>query len=77
MTSWMIYAAGKLERIRKEEKELAVKYDLTCLDFAKAFTDHEGNVKRNSTWMSVHPNTAGYEAMGRLALSFFQGIFQR
>lgn len=70
------YAAGKLERIRREEKELADSYGLYCLDFAKAFTDSEGKVKEEFYLDSVHPNKKGYEAMGELALSFFQGIFQ-
>jgi len=71
------YAAGKLERIRREEKELAERYGLYCLDFAEAFTDKDGKVKEELYLDGVHPNKAGYEAMGELALSFFQGIFQR
>jgi len=70
------YASGKLERIRREEKELADRYGLYCLDFADAFTNTEGKVKEELYLDSVHPNKAGYEAMGELALSFFQGIFQ-
>ena len=71
------YAADKLEQIRKEEKDLAVKYNLHCLDFAKAFAAPDGNVKEELYLDGVHPNTAGYETMGELALDFFQGIFQR
>lgn len=77
MNSLDEYSVGKIERLRIEERELAVKYDLPCLDFAEAFTDHEGNVKEELYLDEVHPNTAGYEAMGKVALSFLQGIFQR
>lgn len=71
------YSAGKIERLRMEEKELADKYNLLCLDFARAFTDPEGRVKEELYLDGVHPNIAGYESMGRVALEFFQDIFQR
>jgi lysophospholipase L1-like esterase len=71
------YPADKLEQIRTDERELAVRYNLHCLDFARAFADPQGKVREELYLDCVHPNTAGYEAMGELALEFFQGIFQR
>lgn len=71
------YSAGKIERIRIEERELAKRFDLPCLDFARAFTDPEGRVREDLYLDGVHPNIAGYKAMGRVALAFFQGLFQR
>jgi acyl-CoA thioesterase-1 len=71
------YPADKLERIRTDERELAVRYNLRCIDFARAFADPQGKVRDELYLDCVHPNIAGYEAMGELALGFFQGIFQR
>jgi lysophospholipase L1-like esterase len=48
-----------------------------CIDFARAFADPQGKVRDELYLDCVHPNIAGYEAMGELALGFFQGIFQR
>jgi len=77
MNSLDEFSAGKIERLRMEERELAEQYDLPCLDFAKAFTDPEGRVREKLYMDGVHPNIAGYESMGRVAHEFFQGLFQR
>jgi lysophospholipase L1-like esterase len=71
------YAAERIKRLRSDEQELAEWYSLPCLDFAMAFADPEGMVRDELYLDGVHPNTAGYESMGKTALSFFQSLFQR
>lgn len=71
------FAVGKLERIRAEERDLANRFNLSWFDFADAFTDPSGSIKEDLYLDGVHPNTTGYEAMGAVALAFFQEFFQR
>ncbi|HHW42024.1 MAG TPA: GDSL family lipase [Syntrophomonadaceae bacterium] len=69
----------KLKRICSAYRDTAGRFELAIIDFAPPFIDPKsGTVSDNLYVDGVHPNKAGYEAMGETAAHFFRDhFFQR
>jgi len=69
----------KLDRICSAYRDAAGRFELAIIDFAPPFIKHSSGALRDNLYVDgVHPNKAGYEAMGETAVQFFRNhFFQR
>lgn len=70
------FVAAKLERICTSYRKIAERFGLLQLNFAPSFLDRVTGGIRDELYLDgVHPNRAGYRAMGEIALDFFNNYF--